>query len=137
MIFKWKHKLKYSISSPYTLQWSLMFFLFLFCSSPIYLAFGQTVNSDPSPAPSPRPTAKPTTTPYQPPPNCINSKDELVYTNISGHGAPMISASGTILKCISNIPDPMLIPVFYNGKMNKIIQVNASIQLNNLHEVIY
>lgn len=75
------------------------------------------------------PTIAPTTLAILPPPNCINTDDDLVYVN------GFLSATQTISKCINNIADPFNIPTFYRGTFNGVMQLYANIQVNNLHNV--
>jgi hypothetical protein len=64
-------------------------------------------------------------------PPCIYNESQIQYFN----GA--LSMSQTVIECIKNIPDPMLIPTLYDGKLLERIEVYSTIQLNNLHEVCY
>jgi hypothetical protein len=75
----------------------------------------------------PAPTLPPNT--VLTPPPCISNETEIAYFN------GMISPTQTFYTCLSNVGDPYSIPTFYNGSINGYMEVQNSIQLNNLHVV--
>ncbi len=103
--------------------------IFFLCISFLVLPFASSTS--PTPLPSRAPTFSPTLEPnfMNTPPPCISNISQLVYINGE------ISATQSIYKCISNVPDPMMIPTFYNGTYNGVMFVNVSIQLNNLEDI--
>jgi hypothetical protein len=75
----------------------------------------------------PAPTLPPNT--VLTPPPCISNESEIAHIN------GMISPTQTFYTCLSNIGDPYSIPTFYNGSINGYMEIQNSIQLNNLHVV--
>jgi hypothetical protein len=70
-------------------------------------------------------------TTYPPPNPCISNESQLGYVNGT------ISATQTFLNCLSNIPDATMLPSFYNGVYNGIVNFAASLTLSNLISVSY
>lgn len=62
-------------------------------------------------------------------PPCIANASELVYVR----GA--LSATQTFLACTNNIPDPAMLPTYYNGSYHGITVVNSTMVVNNLEYV--
>ncbi len=72
----------------------------------------------------------PFATTIAPPMPCITNESELAY-NRAGY----VSAQYSFLNCLANVDSPDLIPTFYNGMINGVLNVNISLGLNNLASV--
>jgi hypothetical protein len=62
-------------------------------------------------------------------PKCIGSENDIVYR----YG--QVAMVDTFRVCLNNITDVLGLPIFYSGSQRSRVQVNTTIQLNNLHEV--